>query len=556
MNAGRLGLWLRTARYLRARQIAGQVRHRLLGGRAPRPWKGEPPRLAVATPVAPFLPAPPFAWSDGARRFRLRHREVGFEGAVDWDHADAGPLWAYDLHGFEWARRTTLAPGARRALVLDWIDRHPRGIGWSPHPTSLRTLAWTKLLATPGVLGAEGPERGAILASLGSQLEHLGANLETHLLANHYLSNLLALTIGGLALDAPRSKDWLANARALAEELAEQIPDDGLHVERSPMYHALLLETVLDGLNFSKSRRTAAPDGLDALFSDTASRMLGALAVLVHPDGGIALFADSGHGVAQEPSALAGYARALGVVARGPERAGLLADAGYLRLERGPFVLLASVAGPAPAYQPGHAHCDALAFELSFAGERIVTDTGVHEYIPGRLRDLARATRSHATLEVAGLEQAELWAAHRIGARPDVRLEAFEAHRRAQASCAGYATPDTRHVRVFELDEEALRIEDRLEGAPRRARFQLPLAPGLSPRVDGSHAEIRLESGDALRIELRGGPRLRVEDAPCFPEFGLRLERRVLVAEADPWPKTELVIAKSPVVAHIRRESR
>ena len=33
-----------------------------------------------------------------------------------------------------------------------WIDRHTSGAGWDPHPISLRTLAWTKLLLTQGAL--------------------------------------------------------------------------------------------------------------------------------------------------------------------------------------------------------------------------------------------------------------------------------------------------------------------------------------------------------------------------------------------------------------------
>ena len=52
-------------------------------------------------------------------------------------------------------------------------------------------------------------------------------------------------------------------------------------------------------------------------------------------------------------------------------------------------------AGPAPDYMPGHAHCDALAFELSVGPERVVTDTGVYEYVEGARRAHCRATRAH-----------------------------------------------------------------------------------------------------------------------------------------------------------------
>lgn len=545
MTRASVGRWIRTVRHLRAQQVAGQIRLRLHGGAAPARSTGPAPALALDGPATALLPGPPHAFSDGARRFRLRNREVAFAERVDWDFAGEGPLWAYDLHSFGWARRSSLVPAARRALVLDWITRHPRGVGWSPHPTSLRTLAWLALLLTPGALDADDATRARILASLGAQVTFLTKHLETHLLANHYLSNLLSVTLCGVALDGGRAAGWLAYEGRLRAELAEQILPDGLHHERSPMYHACLLETLLDGVNLVAAKPGRVPDALGEALAEAAARMLGALAVLTHPDGEIALFADSAFDIAQPPVVLADYAARLGITPRAPERPGVLDHGGYVRLERGPFVLLASVAGPMPAHQPGHAHCDALAFELSVDGERVVTDTGVFEYVPGPLRDLSRATRSHATLEVDGHEQGELWAAHRIGGRPVVALDDVVPGARAAARCSGWATPDTRHHRVWEVDDAAVVVCDRLEGRARPARLALPLAPGITARLDGSRARLRLPSGGWLRVELEGGPALRAEQTPYFPEFGRRIDRSVLVAEADPWPATTLRITRA-----------
>jgi len=543
VTAGAPGRVWRTVRHLQARQVAGQLRLRLVGHRRRR-LPCPPPGLALERPAVPFLPAPAFAWSDGGRRFRLRNRSVGFRERVDWSHADDGPLFAYDLHSFEWLRHPALAPKARATRMLDWIEHHPRGIGWDGHPLSLRTVAWQKCLLTPGAVELEPGARTRVLASLAEQLETLAANLETGLLANHYLSNLLALVFAGLAQEGPAADRWLGHGALLADELAEQVPPDGLHYERSPMYHAVLLEAVLDCVNLVRARPGRAPDSLASALGDAAARMRGALQVMTHPDGGIALFGDSAFGVAHEPEALARQADALGVAARAPARPGVLADTGFVRLEAGPFVLIASVAGPMPAYQPGHAHCDALAFELSVDGTRVVTDTGVSEYIPGRLRDLARATRSHATLEVAGHDQAELWAAHRVGGRPEVQLTALEPGRALEAWCAGWATRQTRHVRRLALAPDGVLVEDRLEGAPRRARLALPLAPGLAVRRLDDAVEVTLPGGASLGIRLEGGPRLGIDHGPCFPEFGRSEERPVLVAEADPWPATRLRIGR------------
>jgi len=532
VKAHELARALRTLRHLRPAQIAGQLCHRLRGRPHATRIAGPPPTLALKAPDTPFLGAPAHAYTDGWRRFRLLNREVVFSDRPDWDHAGEGPLWAYHLHQFDHARRSTLAPEARRALMLDWIARHERGIGWDAGPISLRSLSWIKLLLGRGALPADAAGHEAIRRSLASQLETLAGALETHLLANHYLSNLVALVFAGLAFEGPLATRWLAHEGRLREQLDEQVPADGLHFERSPMYHALMLEHLLDVLNLAQALGQRAPGGLVPALREAAARMLGALAVMTHPDGGIALFADSAHGIAHAPAALSAYARRLGVEPRPPARPGLLAHGGYVRLGRGPFVLIASVAGPSPAYQPGHAHCDALSFELSVGRDRVVADTGVYEYVPGALRDLSRATRSHATLEIGGAEQAELWAAHRIGGRPRVALVAHEPGLGAEATCAGWATPDTLHRRRFSMSESTLEIADAVEGAPSPVRLQLPLAPGMEPRLEGARAHLRLPSGGWLRVDLPANLSWTIERAPYFPEFGRREERAVLVARA------------------------
>jgi uncharacterized heparinase superfamily protein len=528
MSPAALARAWRTVRHLRREQIAGQLRRRLLGSARPLAVPADP-RRRVLHPRAAFLPGPAHARFTPPGRVRLLNREVDFGERVDWSFADEGPLWSYHLHQLDWLRDPALDAASRTAPVLDWVARCHAGPGWDPHPTSLRLFAWAKLLATPGALRLDAGEEALVRASLARQAATLAANLETHLLANHYLSNLLAVELAAALFEGELAVELRRRAAPLAGELAEQVLPDGAHCERSPMYHALLLEGVLDLLNVGAHALDAA---LAEVLRDAASRMLAALRVWTHPDGGIALFADAAFGIAQPPAALEAYAAALGVAPRGPARPGVLESAGFVRLEQGPFTLIASLAGPLPAHQPGHAHCDALAFELSVAGERVVTDTGVFEYVPGPRRGLARSTRAHATLEVGGREQAELWAAHRVGGRPVVRCLEVVPGRRAEGTCTGWSTPDTRHRRVFELRDGALEIHDALEGRQRPVRFTLPLAPGVDVGLGGERARLRLPGGCDLDLELPAGVAWRVAEAPYFPEFGRALERPVLVGEA------------------------
>jgi uncharacterized heparinase superfamily protein len=483
--------------------------------------------------VAPYLGSPRHASWNGPGKIRLINREVRFQGEIDWDFEGEGPLWAYHLHQFDWARCAGPNPQDRLEAMLDWVARHPRGIGWDSGPVSLRTFSWIKLLTTPGALPDDPARRAAICASMASQLATLRKNLEVDLLANHYLWNLLALVLAGVAYEGEEADRWLGHEPALQGQLDEQVLSDGAHYERSPMYHSLLLESLLDLVNVAESAPARASERLMSVLRDKASQMLGALRVWTHPDGEIALFGDSAFGIAHAPRDLERYAAGLGLEASGPARTGVLDAAGYVRLEAGPFTLIASLAGPMPSHQPGHAHCDALAFELSVGAERIVTDTGVSEYIPGELRNASRTTSAHATLQIGEEEQAEIWAAHRVGGRPTVGLTSVEPGRRAEAVCSGWATPRVLHRRIFEVEEASVTIHDHLTGPSAPVNLHLPLAPGLAPRLEGSRVAVPGPRGGWLYVDLPRGVRWRVTRTPYFPEFGRATERHALRGEAD-----------------------
>jgi uncharacterized heparinase superfamily protein len=541
-----VGRLLRTVRHIRPRQAVAQLRHLLAGRVVPVRLDEDPPDACASSVTVPFLPPPRHAYFDGGRHLRLLNREVEFEPQIDWDWLGGGPLFAYHLHQFDYARHRSLAPRERTAVILDWIDSHRSGVGWDPHPTSLRILSWGKLLLTEGSLDLNERTAERLRGSLACQIETLSRHLEVRLQANHLLSNLIGVVFGGLLFKGVRADVWLGFESALCRELSRQILPDGGHEERSPMYHSLLLESLLDLLNLARAAGDRAPRSLRTQLEECAARMLGALPIWTHPDGEIALFADSALGIAPAPAALAEYATALGVEARSPASPGVLGDCGYLRLERGPFCLIASVSGPAPPHQPGHAHCDALAFELSVGGQRVVTDTGVAEYAPGALRHASRRTRGHATLEVAGREQAEIWQAHRIGGRPEVSLCRVGPGAAAEATCAGWATLDTTHRRGFSVSEGAVVVRDQLEGRPRPVRFALPLAPGLQPNLElggdgASRVTVPLDGGARLRIALPGAGELqwRLERTPYFPEFGCQQERPCLVGEAESFGQGE-----------------
>ncbi len=530
---GRIGRLLRTLAHLGPRQARAQVVYAARGIRPPPGAKGQLPNFSRGGTPESFLPGPDHARWLPSGELELIRRKVDFSRGVDWAYTGEGRLWLYHLNQCDHLRAPGLAPDECLGVMLDWVRGCLGGAGWDPHPTSLRILSWGKLFLTPGAIEPTEQEQAELRGSLARQLDHLDRNLEVRLGANHLLSNLLGVVFGGLLFEGPRADFWLRRANRLRAELSAQFGPDGAHEERSPMYHGLLLENLLDLMNLARSRPDRTPRGLLEALESTATAALGALSVWRHPDGEIALFGDSAFGVAHPPDTLIDYARSLGLTPGLPATPGLLETAGFGRLEGGPFALVVSVAGPAPAHQPGHAHCDALAFELVCKGQRVVCDTGVYGYEPGERRGVARATRSHATLEVLGEEQAEIWAAHRVGGRSKVELIDFETDRSLEATCAGWSTPDSLHRRRFSLGEGVLEIQDTLEGVVGSAILTLPLAPGIEPRLsdrDGVvEADMALREGGRLRVGLPLAVDWRIERTPYYPEFGREVERACLV---------------------------
>jgi uncharacterized heparinase superfamily protein len=542
----RIGQVFRTLPHIQPRQAVAQLEHMLRGLRPPRRWTGAVPELAVAPTDVAYPPAPRHARLSPGSTLELLNRRLDVSRGFDWEHRSKGPLFAYHLHQHDYLRppgpggggleaEAGSAPRARAEVMLDWVRRHEHGTGWDPHPISMRAFTWARFFTTPGALDVDDAEAALLRRSFAQQIDSLDRNIETRLQANHLLSNLMAVALGGLVLDGEAAARWRERALWLESEIGRQIHDDGAHEERSPMYHALLLENVLDLVHVSRSSTNALPESLARELESAARRMLGALDVWTHRDGEIALFADSAFGIAQPPAELHRYAADLAVPATAAPRRGVLEDGGYVRLDAGDWTVIVSVAGPSPPHQPGHAHCDALAIELALGAERVVTDTGVFEYVAGERRQWARSTRSHSTLEVAGAEQAEIWAPHRVGGRPVVELREVLPGHRLEASCAGWSTPELVHLRHVDAESAVVAVRDLIEGAsaPVPVRAAWPFAPGVAVELDraADHARLTLPSGARVRVTLPPGLEWRIEQAPWYPEFGREESRPVLVGE-------------------------
>lgn len=501
-----------TLRWLKPVQVHGRVWFRLY---RPRPDLRPAPALALT--VAPrWRPCARGASMTGPATFRFLSVARQLDAPGDWNRPDWPKLWLYNAHYFD----DLLADGAgargnwHRSIIARWIDENPpgQGNGWEPYPTSLRIVNWLKWL-----LVGNAPVPG-MLDSLAAQVRWLRNRLEHHLQGNHLWANAKALIFAGACFGGDEARVWLRQGlRMLQRELGEQILADGGHFERSPMYHSILTEDLLDLVQLAEAV-PCIPRDVAREWRETARRMLDWAASLAHPDGDVAFFNDAAFGIAPDLNALQSYAATLGLEPLIHEEAPvrLMGDSGYARLQAGAAVLLADVAPVGPDHLPGHAHADTLSFELSVHGRRMLVNGGTSTYQNDSERLRQRGTAAHNTVVVDEQDSSEVWSAFRVARRARVHdiVSGQEGDTATlSASHDGYSRLAGKviHRRTWRLHPHGLEVDDALEGAFHRADAHFLFAPGVE-----------------LQWRVEGGAG-RVEQAVWNPRFGQSVETRRLV---------------------------
>jgi uncharacterized heparinase superfamily protein len=535
-----LARYFHTVRYLRPAQVTARLR--LLLPR-PRPDLRLPPpmrpqRNRYAPPIAPqaTLVAPDV--------FRALAVERRFSRAAGWQPPGAEKLWLYNLHYFDDlnARDAQARHHWHVDLLNRWVAENPpgRGDGWEPYPVSRRIVNWVKWAA------AGNPLPSACHASLAVQTRWLTRRLEYHLLGNHLLANAKALIHGGLYFEGSEAEAWYARGLRIAEEqLRTQVLADGGHFELSPMYHAAVLEDVLDLVNILHAHDRPVP-------ADWAARIASMrrwLSIMTHPDGEIAFFNDAAFGVAPNAVDLDAYAERLGCPpAPAPVSAPVVAleSSGYVRLAVGIAQMLCDCASVGPDSQPGHAHADTLSFELSLGGRRVFVNSGTSQYGTSAERHRQRATAAHNTVVVDGRDSSEVWGGFRVARRARVRSRHMSVGIPAvlEASHDGYRRLPGRneHRRRWILDRGLLEITDFVSGEFSSAAAFFHVHPEIAVHA-GGRGEVLLslpEQGSA-RVAFDGATAVEVQRGSWHPRFGVAVANSCLKATWSGAPLTTRV---------------
>lgn len=473
----------RTLKYLRASQLYYLVRHRLLSRNEISHW----PEARVSLRVC-AMPSTMAEWDPALARRIIQAGHVQFsEQAIPdsmqapWRTNEISRRQLFHANYCDFLNVDLTAPAEsdllRRAIgiALSWRDQNRLGteIGWGQFFLSLRIVNWLKFLARNAARAEEignGAQIDQVLASLRVQVLSLESRLERELLANHLLKNAKALVFAGALLETPETNRWcVLGQRLLRQQIAEQILPDGGHIERSPMYHAWILDDLLDIQHLFESRPPLVPEcALEV--SRGVKSMARYLIEIVHPDGEIPLLNDSQLEVTRPTAQILEEARDLSQSISKSAAVKAMCDTGYavIRDPSSNSFLIFDCGPLGPDYQPGHGHSDLLSYELSLHGQRVIVDTGVSSYELGPERHYERSTAAHNTVRVDEVEQAEIWAGFRVGRRPAVSPIHFgeiEGSQFVRGAHSGYKHLDVVHSRtIIRLPSNSWVFVDTLSG--------------------------------------------------------------------------------------------
>lgn len=534
-----LSLYLRTLSYLKPKQAAYFIWRRLLPE-----WKMpiEDEVVHISEDVRMDESITACSSVSDEREFRFLNQSRLFDlSRMDWASSDMTRLWRYNLQYFDYVNDRIRSKEDITVLINDWIAHNPPGSkdAWEPYTISLRVVNWIKLFLRPEY---RGEVSDAWLQSLYRQACWLENNIEYHILANHYLKNGKALLFAGMFFDGMRAARWRKlGLKILREEAQEQILADGGHFERSPMYHAIVVEDYLDVLNLIYSSDSALDSNLTILFRTKLVAALDFLHDISMPDGDIPLFNDSAFGIASPTGRLFEYAkRVIGYLPE-PHSTELFVRAknatGYYVIRHAGDALVADCGPVGPDYQPGHAHCDTLSYELSLDGRRVIVDSGVHDYEDSAERRFARSTRAHNTVVVDGHEQSEVWGVFRVARRAypiDAKLvKTGESKARFEGAHDGYRRLPGKvvHRRSIEYDvKEGWTVHDMLLGGGHHAlQSFLHVHPDFVASVKDLSIDVSEVGGKSIATILVDGAAIEVEQGWYFPEFGIQVENAVIV---------------------------
>jgi Heparinase II/III-like protein/Heparinase II/III N-terminus len=332
--------------------------------------------------------------------------------------------------------------------VEAWMDSNPPklGINWaSSLEVAFRSMSWLWAFyffkSSPSIT-TETFVRAWKFLYLSAR--HLESYLSTYFSPNTHLTGeaLGLFFLGTLLPEFKEAKRWQdLGSRILIEQLPVHVRSDGVYFEQSSYYHRYTTDFYLHFLLLSRVNNFTLPPQVE----ESVVRLLDHLMYITRPDGTTPLFGDDDGGrlamldvraandfrgtlgigsvvfdrgdykfvagdAAEELLWLTGQeglSRFDSIVAtQPPETSKAFHESGYFVMRDGwtsDSNYLLFDCGPHGSLSCGHAHADALSFDLAARGRAILVDPGTYTYTGSKeLRDWFRSSVAHNTLTIDG----------------------------------------------------------------------------------------------------------------------------------------------------------
>jgi len=486
---------VRVLRYLRKKTQAlvyGSPFYRALLGRGKNPphlhlilndsWPGDAKagQAIAASPSSPFEPAQPL--TPAKRKPLLAHG------------------WLRDLK----AMGTDSAKRKARALLKDWLINRDNWEeeSWAPDVLGERLTNWISFHDFCAVHADEDLEE-RLIASLLRQRNHLLRVLPAPLTGTEGLQAIKGLIVADLSLSKGRKALGLG-LELLQRHLAAEILPDGGHISRNPDAQLKMLHHLID---IRAALRAAGQETPPELLT-AIERMVPALKLFRHGDGGLAHFNGGHQDNGLEMEAVLSMAEARGRVLR------RLPQTGYERVTAGRALLLVDVGVPPPWPHDKTAHAGLLSFEFSVGRERLIVNCGAGPEGDEEWRAATAATAAHSALILADTNACEVLPEGHIGHRPKPvaaqRYEQDGAHY-VETAHGGYESGfHVTHHRSLCLaaEGEELHGRDLLSGPPGQEytiRWHLHPTVQASLVQGGQAALLLTPSGLGWRFRIESG---------------------------------------------------
>lgn len=419
-----------------------------------------------------------------------------------------------------------------REFLTTWMKRYPEpeGDAWAPYVISLRIpnlLIVINLIETELKTDREFFEE--LVRSLYRQYNYLQYNTEKHLLGNHYLENLKCLLICSILFgEADKENKYRIEMK---RQIEEQILADGLHFERSFMYHKIVLEDLLRVILALEQAERKNDEQL-SYFKETFKKMCDVEASFEKDIARTLLFNDAGNNVSKSARALIRAGKRLGLLDKVNDQMTELSEAGYYQYKKDDVQLILDCGEIGPDYIPGHGHCDCFSYELFYKGEDVIVNSGTFQY-QDKKRAYFRSTGAHNTFQIGDNEQSQCWGEHRVARR----IHKIRASRKEEYFIGECNYWDgSRAQREIQFEEHGFLITDREMDNTRRSLISyLHFSPnycikresevkyGIYNSKNSFHLEITIEDGRVELVQEKGSFLYSQDFGLCVPVEGIRI---------------------------------